>query len=337
MDSVKVGIYGATGYTGCELAMILQRHSQVEITFATSQSHAGKSLRDIFPAAPDLPLIDAGEAEPGSVDVVFLCLPHAASAATAVTALDAGTKVIDLSADFRLQDVGVYEAWYKVTHPAPHLLEEAVYGLTEFARDDLRRTRLVANPGCYTTTALLALAPLMQAQAKMAGDIIVDAKSGVSGAGRTPKTNTLFVEVTDNFSPYAIGRAHRHLPEMEQVIGWWHERPPRLIFSPHLLPVPRGILADIYVSGTEAWPEGEIRDLYKAAYDDEQFVDLLPGGELATLAHVTHTNRCVISLTFAGPMLIITSALDNLVKGAAGQAVQNLNAILGWPEELGLV
>ncbi len=337
MDFVRVGIYGVTGYTGYELATILQRHPQVDVTFATSQSYAGQSLRDVFPAGPDLPLIDPGEAKPGIVDVVFLCLPHAASAATAVTALDAGASVIDLSADFRLQDVDVYEAWYKVRHPAPQLLEEAVYGLTEFARDELQQTRLVANPGCYTTTALLALAPLMQAQVDVAGDIIIDAKSGASGAGRKPKTNTLFVEVADNFSPYAIGRGHRHLPEMEQVVGWWHAQPPRLIFSPHLLPVPRGILANIYVSGLEAWPEEDVRALYEAAYDSEQFVHLLPAGELATLAHVTHTNRCVISLTFAGEMLIITSALDNLVKGAAGQAVQNMNAMFGWPEEVGLV
>ena len=337
MDNVKAGIYGATGYTGYELATILWRHPQVEIVFATSLSYAGQSLRDIFPAGPDLPLVDPQEADAGSVDVVFLCLPHAASAATAVTALEAGAKVIDLSADFRLEDVGVYEEWYKVTHPAPQLLEEAVYGLTEFAREDLRGARLVANPGCYTTTALLALAPLVRAGSEVAGDIIVDAKSGVSGAGRKPKTNTLFVEVADNFSPYAIGRDHRHLPEMEQVIGWWHERPPRLIFSPHLLPVPRGILANIYVSGLEIWPESEVRALYDAAYGGEQFVDLLPAGELATLAHVTHTNKCVMSLTFVGQTLIITSVLDNLVKGAAGQAVQNLNAVLGWPEELGLL
>ena len=337
MDNVKAGIYGATGYTGYELATILWRHPQVEIVFATSLSYTGQSLRDIFPAGPDLPLVDPQEADAGSVDVVFLCLPHAASAATAVTALEAGAKVIDLSADFRLEDVGVYEEWYKVTHPAPQLLEEAVYGLTEFAREDLRGARLVANPGCYTTTALLALAPLVRAGSEVAGDIIVDAKSGVSGAGRKPKTNTLFVEVADNFSPYAIGRDHRHLPEMEQVIGWWHERPPRLIFSPHLLPVPRGILATIYVSGMEAWPESEVRALYDAAYGGEQFVDLLPVGELATLAHVTHTNKCVMSLTFVGQTLIITSVLDNLVKGAAGQAVQNLNAVLGWPEELGLL
>lgn len=337
MVFVKAGIYGATGYTGYELAQILWRHPQVEIGFVTSKTYAGQSLRDIFPAGPDLPLIDPEEVDPGSVDVVFLCLPHAASAATAVAALDAGTRVIDLSADFRLQDVDVYEQWYRVTHPAPHLLGEAVYGLTEFARDKLPEARLVANPGCYTTTALLALAPLMQAAVEVAGDIIVDAKSGVSGAGRTPKTNTLFVEVADNFSPYAIGRNHRHLPEMEQVVGWWHERPPRLIFSPHLLPVPRGILASIYISGLEPWLESEVRALYDAAYGQEQFVDVLPVGELATLAHVTHTNKCVMSLTFAGPMLIITSALDNLIKGAAGQAVQNMNAMLGWPEELGLV
>jgi N-acetyl-gamma-glutamyl-phosphate reductase len=232
--------------------------------------------------------------------------------------------------------VAVYEEWYKVKHPAPYLLEEAVYGLTEFARDDLPGARLVANPGCYTTTILLALAPLMMAQAEIAGDIIVDAKSGVSGAGRTPKTNTLFVEVADNFSPYAVGRSHRHLPEMEQVIGWWHDQPPKLIFSPHLLPVPRGILANIYVNSSDTWSESDVRALYTSAYAGEQFVDVLPAGELATLAHVVHTNKCVMSLTFTGKTLIITSALDNLIKGAAGQAVQNMNVVIGLPEETGL-
>jgi N-acetyl-gamma-glutamyl-phosphate reductase len=337
MESVRVGIFGVTGYTGFELAMILWRHPRVQIKFATSKTYAGQTLRDVFPAAPDLPLISPADVDLRSVDIVFLCLPHAASAATAVYALEAGVKVIDLSADFRLEDVGVYEAWYKVTHPAPYLLPEAVYGLTEFARDDLHRARLIANPGCYTTTTLLALAPLMQAQTEVAGDIIVDAKSGVSGAGRAPKTHTLFVEVADNFSPYAIGRSHRHLPEMEQVIGWWHEQPPRLIFSPHLLPVPRGILANIYVSGKEVWQEDAVRELYAAAYEKEVFVDILPPGELATLAHVVHTNKCAISLTFSGRTLIITSALDNLVKGAAGQAVQNMNVLIGFPEQMGLL
>jgi N-acetyl-gamma-glutamyl-phosphate reductase len=333
---VKAGIFGATGYTGHELMNILWRHPQAEILFATSQMHAGASLRDVFPAAPDFPLIAPEAADLASVDVVFLCLPHAASAATAVVALDAGARVVDLSADFRFKDVSVYEQWYKVEHPAPYLLDEAVYGLTEFARADLPWARLVANPGCYTTTALLALQPLMLAQVDVAGDIIVDAKSGVSGAGRAPKTHTSFVEVADNFSPYGIGRSHRHLPEMEQVVAWWHRQAPRLIFSPHLLPVPRGILANIYLTGKETWDEQQVRGLFAELYDKEQFVDLLPAGELATLAHVVHTNHCALSITAVGQTLIVTSALDNLVKGAAGQAVQNMNVMFGLPEEMGL-
>ncbi|MFN2135580.1 MAG: N-acetyl-gamma-glutamyl-phosphate reductase [Candidatus Promineifilaceae bacterium] len=336
MDTVKAGVYGATGYTGYELITILERHPQVEIAFATSQTYAGQSLRQVFSGAQNLMLSTPDDVSPGQADVVFLCLPHAASAETAVLALDAGAKVIDLSADFRFTDVDVYEAWYKVKHPAPQLLPHAVYGLTEFARDALRHTRLVANPGCYTTTTLLALQPLMASQAAVQGAIIVDAKSGVSGAGRTPRTNTLFVEVANNFSPYSIGRSHRHLPEMEQVMAWWHNDAPPLIFSPHLLPVPRGILATIYVTGFQPWSEAEVRGLYADTYASEPFVEVLPAGELATLAHVVHSNRCVISLSFCGETLIITSATDNLVKGASGQAVQNMNVMLGFPETMGL-
>ncbi len=333
---IKVGVFGATGYTGFELVSLLGRHPSVEIVFATSQSYAGRSLNELYAAGADMPLIAPEDAPLTETDVVFLCLPHAAAAATAVTALNAGNKVIDLSADFRIKDVAVYEKWYGVIHPAPELLTEAVYGLTEFAREDLRTTRLVANPGCYTTTSLLALQPLMTAQIAIDGDIIIDAKSGVSGAGRKPKTNTLFVEVANNFSPYGIGRSHRHLPEMEQVIGWWHQSPPKLIFSPHLLPVPRGILANIYVPLAGDMDKAAIRTLYENQYVDEPFVQVLPSGELATLAHVVHTNRCVMSLTFAGNMLIITSATDNLVKGAAGQAIQNMNVMLGFDETVGL-
>ncbi len=334
---LKVGIFGATGYTGFELVTLLERHPDVEIVFATSQSYAGQSLRDLYVAGPDLLLIAPEDAPLDATDVVFLCLPHAAAAQTAVTALRAGNKVIDLSADFRIKDVAVYEKWYGVTHPAPELLTEAVYGLTEFARDYLKTTQLVANPGCYTTTSLLALQPLMAAQVAISGDVVIDAKSGVSGAGRKPKTNSLFVEVSNNFSPYSIGRSHRHLPEMEQVIAWWHQTPPQLIFSPHLLPVPRGILANIYAPLAGAVDEGAIRALYTNAYANEPFVRVLPAGELATLAHVVHTNRCVMSLTFAGNMLIITSATDNLVKGAAGQAIQNMNVMFDCEETVGLV
>jgi len=333
---VKVTVFGATGYTGFELVSILTRHPQAQIQFVTSNTYAGRSLREIVPAAPDLRLIPPQEAPFDTTDVVFLCLPHSAAANTAIAALQANNRVIDLSADFRLQDVALYEQWYGVSHPAPELLTEAVYGLTEFARDDLPGTRLVANPGCYTTTSLLALQPIIASQIKLSGDIIIDAKSGVSGAGRTPKTHTHFVAVADNFSPYSIGRAHRHLPEMEQAISWWRKDPPRLIFSPHLLPVPRGILANIYVPLGSGWQENQIRELYSDTYKNEPFVQILPPGELATLAHVTHTNRCAISLTFAADMLILTSATDNLLKGAAGQAVQNMNVMFGIEEETGL-
>lgn len=333
---IKAGIFGATGYTGYELVSILQKHEQAQICFATSKSSAGKSLRSIYPSAPNLSLVLPEEADLKETDVVFLCLPHAAAAKTAVRALQAGNRVIDLSADFRLKDAAVYESWYGTTHPAPELLDEAVYGLTEFARADLAGTRLVANPGCYTTTSLLALQPIMAAQIEITGDIVIDAKSGVSGAGRTPKSNTHFVQVADNFSPYKIGRSHRHLPEMEQVIAWWHDNPPQLIFSPHLLPVPRGILANIYVPLGGGWSESDVRRLYEKTYAAEAFVQVLPPGELATLAHVTHSNNCVISLTLANQMLIITSATDNLVKGAAGQAVQNMNVMFGLPEAEGL-
>ena len=246
---VHVGVFGATGYTGYELLRSSVAIPGCRFHLPRRKYTPGSRCAPSFPPAPDLPLCAAQDADLSGTDLVFLCLPHAAAAQTAVQALAAGNCVIDLSADFRFKDLAVYEQWYKVTHPAPELLAQAVYGLTEFARDELRETRLVGNPGCYTTTSLLALAPLMQAQRPRSGPIIIDAKSGVTGAGRAPKTNTLFAELADNFYPYAIGRAHRHLPEMEEVDQPLAQTPPRLIFSPHLLPVPRGILATIYVPG----------------------------------------------------------------------------------------
>jgi N-acetyl-gamma-glutamyl-phosphate reductase len=335
--ALRVGILGATGYTGLELVRLLGRHEQVTIACATSASSAGKTLDQVFPAAPRLPLVQADEVDYGQLDVVFLCLPHAAAAPTAVAALAHGVRVIDLSADFRLQDAAVYAHWYQHEHPAPHLLAEAVYGLTEFARTELPQAALVANPGCYPTAVLLGLRPLLQAQ-MITGTIIADAKSGVSGAGRAPKQNTHFVEVAGNFSPYNIGRQHRHLPEMEQAIAWWSRsaEPPPLIFSPHLLPVPRGILATIYAPVPPGRQEADWRALYADCYAGEPFVHLLPPGEPATLAHVTYSNRCAIGLTLANNTLIITSAIDNLVKGAAGQAVQNMNVMFGLEETAGV-
>ena len=333
---IKAGIYGATGYTGYELVKILQRHPAAEIAFTTSQSHAGKTLREVFPGAPALPLVAGDDAPLDDVDVAFLCLPHAAAAETAMIALDAGARVIDLSADFRLRDAATYAHWYNHTHPAPNLLDEAVYGLTEVYRADLPGARLVANPGCYPTSVLLALRPLLLNGPAITGPIIADSALGVSGAGRGLSLTSHFVEVADNYTPYKIGRAHRHLPEMEQAISWWHEDAPALLFSPHLLPVPRGILSTIYVTFAQDVDETELRASYAAAYDDEPFVDVLPAGSLASLAHVTCTNRCAIALTLVGRTLIITSAIDNLIKGAAGQAVQNMNAMFGCPETEGL-
>lgn len=335
---IRVGIVGATGYTGLELDKIISKHPQAEIVFATSESHAGQTLADVFPTARPHPLVPSASAPMAQADVVFLCLPHGAAAPAAVEALEAGARVIDLSADFRLADPAEYTHWYKVNHPAPELLKEAVYGLVEFARDKLPGARLVANPGCYPTSILLPLQPLLKAGAFVPGlPIIADSKSGVSGAGRTPKQNTHYVEVEGNFSPYSIGRVHRHLPEMEQVMNWWAGNSPSLIFTPHLLPAPRGILSTIYVQLAEGWDEGAIRKLYDDAYDGEPFVRVLPPGQLATLAHVNITNRCAISLNLVDRTLIAVSTIDNLIKGASGQAVQNMNLMFGLDETAGLL
>jgi N-acetyl-gamma-glutamyl-phosphate reductase len=336
MGNIKAGVFGASGYAGLELVRILDGHPAVSIVFTTSESSAGLYLPDIHPAAPAYPLIAEDEAPLADVDIVFLCLPHATSAVKAAEALSHGVRVVDLSADFRLKDAAVYAEWYGVEHPFPHLLEEAVYGLVEFARDELPAARLVANPGCYPTGILLALHPLLAAGAA-AGTVIADAKSGVSGAGRKPKQDTHFVEVADNFSPYSIGRSHRHLPEMEQIMRCWNPDAPPLIFSPHLLPVPRGILSTIYVPLAGDWSESRLYDLYQAQYQSEPFVKLLEPGCLPSLAHVNHTNRCVIGLTLAAGTAVITSAIDNLGKGAAGQAVQNMNVMFGMDEKMGLI
>jgi len=333
---INAGICGASGYTGLELVERLSSHPRARIRFATSESCSGKPLSELFPGAPRLTLMSAQDAPLEEVDVVFLCLPHGAAAPAAVAALEAGARVIDLSADFRLRNPAVYARWYGLEHPAPHLLTGAVYGLTEFARAGLPGAQLVANPGCYPTSILLPLQPLL-ARGLVSGTIIADSKSGVSGAGRTPRQHTHFVEVSGNFSPYAIGRTHRHLPEMEQALGWWGQAPARLVFSPHLLPVPRGILSTIYLSADGFPGEEELRALYQEAFAGEPFVHLLDHGRLPSLAHVVRTNRCVFSLTLADDTLIITSAIDNLVKGAAGQALQNMNVMFGLDETEGLV
>jgi N-acetyl-gamma-glutamyl-phosphate reductase len=342
----KAGIAGATGYTGIELVQLIRRHPQLEIGWVTSESSAGKQLSDLHAVPWDYPLISLEEAilRAGEVDVVFLCLPHAASIEPVRAFKETGVRVIDLSADFRLQDPQTYARWYGAAHTAPDLLSQFVYGLCEIYREQVKDARMIANPGCYPTSVNLALYPLAKA-GWLSHKVIVDSKSGVSGAGRQTKLMYNFVEAHDNLTPYNIGYRHRHIAEMEQVLnradanGKAHQ----FIFSPHLLPVNRGILSTIYISVPDGVTETDVRLLYAETYAGEQFIHLLPAGQTATLRHTTYTNRCAISLTPAdpgqqdGPDYIICATLDNLLKGASGQAIQNFNIALGLDETMGLL
>jgi N-acetyl-gamma-glutamyl-phosphate reductase len=331
--TIDVGVYGATGYTGLELVGLLERHAGVSVQFLTSESSAGQTLRQHYARGPEMTLVAAADAPLSAVQAVFLCLPHTRSAPLAAVALAAGVKVIDLSADLRLDDVAVYEHWYKVKHPAPDLLPRP-YGLPELGREALRGADCVAVPGCYATGALLATVPLVRSGVLVPGaPLIIDAKSGVSGAGRTPKRHTLFCEVHGNFSPYGIGRAHRHLPEIEQVLGKEGAHGP-VIFSPHLVPTDRGILSTVYAQVTDM---DAALAAFADAYDGEPLVKLLPAGELATLAHVVRTPEAAVSLTpVTENLLIVVSVIDNLLKGAVSQAVQSFNLMFDLPETAGL-
>ncbi len=332
---IKAGVYGGTGYTGLELIRLLYGHPAVDLQFATSETNAGKSLRLSWPQAPELTLVSAADAPLESVDQVFLCLPHNESGALAARAVAAGVRVVDLSADLRLDDAAEYRAWYKQEHPAPELLP-VPYGLPELGREKLIQARVVANPGCYATSILLGLAPLVKSGWLAAAQpIVVDAKSGVTGAGRAAKQNFLFAEVAGNLSPYNIGRSHRHLPEIEQELARLGYVPGSLVFSPHLLPVERGILSAIYVQGDKT---AKTRQYFEEWYGAEPFVEVLPDGELATLAHAVRTPRAVISLTpVSESMLIVMVAIDNLLKGAASQAIQNFNLMWDLTEACGLL
>lgn len=333
---IRAGIFGATGYTGYELAKLLLGHAEAEIVFATSRSSAGQRLSDLYPCPYDVPLVAPEDADLGQIDVAFFCLPHGQSMSWVERARQAGVRAIDLSADFRLRDVGLYEQWYKVSHTAPQLLDQAVYGLPEVYRDQIAAAGLVAGPGCYPTSVLLALYPLVQGRHLSSGRVIVDAKSGTSGAGRKASVKTLFVEVNEDFRPYSVGRAHRHLPEIEQELCAFGGNV-RVTFSPHLLPVSRGILSTLYLTLGTAWSVDELVALYRDAYAGEPFIHVLPAGELASLSFVTHTNRCAISFAGVGEgEFIIVSAIDNLVKGASGQLVQCMNLMFGLDEALGL-
>lgn len=329
---IRIGIYGATGYTGFELIKLLQRHPQAQIVFATARSAVGQRLSDVLPTLLDLPLIDAEAADLASVDLVFCCLPHGATTPTVQRALATGVRVIDLSADFRLRNPADYVRWYGKPHTAPELLASAVYGLPELHRAAIREARLVGNPGCYPTSVILPLYPLVRAGLLAGGPVIVDSKSGVSGAGRSLTLKTHFGEVHETFSAYNIGRSHRHIAEMEQETGL------EIIFAPHLLPTFRGILSTIYVNLKPDTAPETLRAAYNI-FGDEPFVRLLPEGRLPELRHVTGTNLCVLGIQpvdVAAGRAIIVAVEDNLIKGASGQAVQNMNIMFGLAETMGL-
>ncbi|MDR0307371.1 MAG: N-acetyl-gamma-glutamyl-phosphate reductase [Chitinispirillales bacterium] len=339
-DKIRIGVLGATSYTGAELVRILAFHPNATITYVSSQSHAQERLSSIFPALSginDDVLISPQDAQiRGDVDCVFSCLPHAVSASLILPVIERGIKVIDLSADFRLKNPDIYKAWYKTEHPAPKLLEKAVFGLCEHYRKEIANASIIANPGCYVTSVLLPLLPLYKNGASIEW-IIADSKSGVSGAGRTLKLNTMFAEANENFSAYSIGHAHRHTPEIEQELGFAAGKPVTITFSPHLLPVNRGILSTIYIkTGLSAEKCAEI---VKNFYTGEPFVRVREASDLPTVASVAHTNYCDITFTDGkdGRPVIAVSALDNLVKGASGQAIQNMNIMFGLTETTGLM
>ena len=335
---IKVGIYGASGYAGFELTGILLGHPEVELVFTTSASYAGKKLSEVFPCRMDLELIPAEKANPGKVEAVFCCLPHTTSMDTIRKLYRPGLRVVDLSADFRFSDPAAFKKWYGVDHSAPELLGKTAYGLPELYRQQIASSEIVGNPGCYPTGAILAVAPLVAENLlEKNSEIIIDAKSGVSGAGRKLDLATHFVEVNENLVPYKIGRTHRHVGEIEAVLSELAGREMKVAFTPQLAPISRGILSTVYVRCRKP-SVGEITKLYREFYRNEPFVAVLEDGQPAQIGYVRHNNLCVIGLhEVKGTGLVtITSAIDNLVKGAAGQAVHNFNIMFGIEETTGL-
>ena len=334
---IRVGIWGVTGYAGYELARWLQRHPEAHVTTAVSESYADNDLAMVVPGPLSMPLLAEEFVQWDQLDVVFTALPHGIAARTVALAQQHGVRAIDLSADLRLDTEAEYRHWYGNQHPAPALLA-APYGLPELYREQLHDQPVIANPGCYPTAVLLGLAPLLEQHAvRSEQPVIINAASGLSGAGRGLKQHLHFVEANENFTPYAIGRVHRHVGEIEQELHKLAEAQVQVIFAPHILPVQRGILCTMYVSVDQTITAETLQHMYTHRYAAEPFVRILPHGSLPGLAHVTHTNMCVIGLTLAQPGLaIVTAALDNLVKGAAGQAIQNMNLMYGLPETCGL-
>ena len=335
---IKVGIVGATGYAGVELIRLLLGHPNVAVQRLTSRAEAGVRVDRLFPSLRghiDLMFEDPAAVDFADCDLVFFATPHAVSMNTVPALLDRGVKIIDLSADFRLSDIGVWESWYGTTHAAPELVSTAVYGLPEVNRVALRDASLVACPGCYPTAVQLGFLPLLEAGVIDAGRLIASCASGTSGAGRSAKVNLLLAESTETMKSYGV-EGHRHLPEMEQGLSRAAGGDVSLTFVPHLAPMTRGIHATLFATLTE--PSTNVRDLFETRFADEPFVQLTGGQYEPETRHVRGTNVCEIDVTQPpGGTVVITVAIDNLIKGASGQAVQAMNLMQGWDETTGLM
>ena len=341
-ELIKVGIVGGTGYTGVELLRLLSQHPQVKLQAITSRKESGLPVADMYPnlrGHVDLAFCTPEEAALEQCDVVFFATPHGVAMSQAKTLLAAGVKIIDLAADFRLQDTDVFEQWYKMPHACPDVLADAVYGLPELNRDAIKAARVVGNPGCYPTTVLLGLAPLLAPKPLIdTNDIIADSKSGVSGAGRGAAVGTLFAEVSDSFRAYGVA-GHRHHPEIKAQLQAIANSPINLTFVPHLVPMVRGMLSTIYVKLLPGAHEQDLQALYETYYADETFVDVMPPGSLPETRSVRASNQLRLALHRPpghADRLIVLAAQDNLVKGASGQAIQNMNLMFGLKEDMGL-
>ncbi len=334
---IKVGIVGGTGYTGVELLRLLAVHPQVDLQVITSRAEAGTSVSQMFPSLRGyvgLPFTHPDKAHLEQCDLVFFATPNGIAMQQVRVLLDAGVKVIDLAADFRLQDIAEWEKWYGMSHACPELVAEAVYGLPEVNRAQIKDARLVANPGCYPTAVQLGFIPLLEAGAIETGNLIADAKSGVSGAGRKAEMSILFSEASDNFKAYGVA-GHRHLPEIRQGLSRVQGRAVGLTFVPHLTPMIRGIHATLYGRLNR---ELDLQALFEQRYANEPFVDVMPAGSLPETRTVRGANHCRIAVhrPQGGDTVVVLSVIDNLVKGAAGQAVQNMNIMSGLPEDTAL-
>lgn len=339
---IKASVLGATGYAGAELVRLLTAHPAVELVGVTTQSYVGQPFWEVYPHLLGYVGLTCREQDVEALvkesDVIFAALPHGHAMNVAREILGAGKALVDLGADFRLADPGTFKEWYKSEHTAPDLLPQAVYGLPEIHRQEIKKSRLVANPGCYPTGAILALAPLLKERLVDTGSIVIDAKSGVSGAGRALSLNTHYCEVNESIKAYGVA-SHRHTPEIEQELSRLVGEPVVVSFTPHLVPMTRGILCTIYARLTCPAETEELLELYRRFYAQEKFVRVLPSGMLPATKMVAGSNHCDIGLVVdrRTQRVIVISAIDNLLKGAAGQAVQNMNIMFGLPEETGLI